>query len=128
MIIDEKVGLFFANLVNNNPRYQSTPYEHVYPRIRLMDKSITLSYCYEADRDGEDWINYVFEDPTVNENLWEPSERIRYSEIPDDIWEIIQSKLYENATKTIDKELKEARSHLKYLEEKKKEFDKWKSC
>ena len=49
---------------------------------------------------------------------------IKFEEIPDYIWEIIQNSTYKEAVKTIDNELKSARSSIIYWEKRKEEFNK----
>jgi len=139
-IIEEKVGLFFANFFNNDNRFTKTPYDHVYPRIYLTEHlnkdlkthgtTINIEYCYDNDRDGEYLESYCFNDPDLKdtylykEYINSPYNHfIEYSEVPDYVWEIIQNKLYDKATENINKELESAKSSVKYWEEKKKEFD-----
>ena len=56
-IIEEKVGLFFANFFNNDNRFTKSHYDHLYPRIYLTEHlnkdfkthgtTICIEYCYE---------------------------------------------------------------------------------
>lgn len=138
-IIEERVGLFFANFFNNNNRFTKTRYDHVYPRIYLTEHlnkdfkthgtTISIEYCYDSDRDGDYLESYCFNDPDLKDIYFKEYKDspyhhfIEYSEVPDYVWEIIQNKLYEKATENVNKELESAKSSVKYWEEKKKEFD-----
>ena len=139
-IVEEKVGLFFANFFNNDGRFTKTPYDHVYPRIYLTEHlnkdfkthgtTIGIEYCYDSDRDGDYLDSYYFNDPDLKDTYLYKEYKdspyhhfIDYSEVPDYVWEIIQNELYEKATENVNKELESARSSVKYWEEKKKEFD-----
>ena len=139
-IVEERVGLFFANFFNNDQRFTKTHYDHVYPRISLSSQmnldfethsyTINIEYCYDCDRDGEYLESYYFNDPDLEDTFLYKSHKdspyypfIEYSEVPDDIWEIIQNILYEKATENINKELESAKASVEYWEEKKEEFD-----
>lgn len=138
-IVEEKVGLFFANFFNNDNRFTKTPYDHVYPRIYLTEHlnkdfktygtTISIEYCYDCDRDGEYLESYCFNDPDLKNIYFKEYKDspyhhfIEYSEIPDYIWEIIQNELYNIATENVNKELESAKSSVKYWENKKEEFD-----
>jgi hypothetical protein len=139
-IIEEKVGLFFANFFNNDDRFTKTPYDHVYPRIYLTEHlnldfethgtTIGIEYCYDSDRDGNYFESYYFNDPDLKDTYLYKEHKnnpyyhfIEYSEVPDYVWEIIQNKLYEKATENVNKELESAKSLVKYWKEKKEEFD-----
>lgn len=130
-IVEEKVGLFFANLFNNDERFQHTRYDHVYPRIYLCEElntdyethstTIGIEYTYEADRDGEYLESYRFNDEDLKDSWYYNNLKltyIEYSEVPDEIWEIIQNKLYEEAKKNVDKELESAKKSVMYWESK----------
>ena len=113
-IVVREVGEFFADFFKNDGRFRTPKYDVVYPRINegLYDGSIDIEYCYDADRDGEYWETYPFYDEEVASKNPSLSRRtaIRYSEIPDSIWAIIQEKLYENAMKTTTDDLLSAAS------------------
>ena len=53
-------------------------------------------------------------------NFLEPKPKIKYNEIPDYIWKIIQDQLYENAKKVQQEELDSAEASLT---QHKKDFD-----
>ena len=84
--------------------------------------TIALRYCYEYDRDGEDWTFYYFNDPECYYREWNHPD-IEYSEFSDDIWERIQNILYDKATKEINKELQSAKDSVKYWEDRKYSFE-----
>ena len=138
-IVEEKVGLFFADLFNNDGRFTKTHYDHVYPRISLSDQinldfksyshTIDIEYCYDSDRDGNYLESYYFNDPDLEDTYLYRDNKdnpyfhfIEYSEVPDDIWEIIQNVLYEEATKYVNQELESAKSSVEYWEKKKADF------
>ena len=134
-IVEEKVGLFFAKLFNNDERFQHTRYDHVYPRIYLCEElntdyethstTIGIEYTYEADRDGEYLESYRFNDEDLKDSWYYNNLKltyIEYSEVPDDIWEIIQNKLYEEATKSVNGELASAKKSVEYWENRLSEF------
>lgn len=129
MIVEETVGRFFADYFKNNYRFKKPPYDHVYPKINIdsYDNTIRLSYIYDADRDGEAWATYRFNEfkfehgYDLNEDCY-ILPRIDYESIPDEIWAIIQEKLYENAKETVEKELKYAKAAILNCEKKSKEF------
>lgn len=137
-IIEEKVGLFFGNFFNTDERFQHCRCEgKIYPKISLHEEdtfkgcegsTVCIDYCYDWDRDGEDWIGYYFNDLTMSKyyeryDFMKPRILIEYNEIPDYIWEIIQNKLYDKATEEINKELESAKSSVIYWEKRKDEFD-----
>ena len=139
-IIEENVGLFFANFFNNDNRFTKSNYDHIYPRIYLTKylnldfetygTTIGIEYCYDSDRDGNYFDSYCFNDTDLkNTYLYKENKDnkyyhfIEYSEVPDYIWEIIQNILYNIATGNINKELESARSSVVYWENKKEEFD-----
>ncbi len=134
-IVEENVGLFFANLFNNDERFQHTPYDRVYPRIYLYvtlnidyktySNSIGIEYTYDNDRDGEYTQSYVFNDEDLKDTCFyclHPSS-LEYSDVPDNIWERIQNILYDEATKEINENLKSAKSSVIYWENRKDEFN-----
>lgn len=123
-IIEEKTGKFFSKFFSKDDRFTTPRYDPTYITISLatyiLNKNnkyrLDISYCYSADRDGEDWATYGFNDPEViyDYDFLEPNDSLEYSEIPDYIWKIIQDEIYKEATKTVDENLKEAMSHLDY--------------
>lgn len=142
-LYNKKNAKFFAKFFKDD-RFQKTSYEHdeLYIKIELAthvltrDKNneiidkypITISYCYDFDRDGEDWVSYYFDEPLVRNNWMFKSDMyykdfIKFEEWPDKVWERIQNELYDIATKNVNKELESTKSSVKYWEEKKKEFD-----
>ena len=133
-IVEEKVGLFFANLFNKDERFQHTPYDHVYPRIYLSEQlnkdyethstTIGIEYVYESDRDGWYTETVYFNDKDLEDAYFSNIGKIEYSEVPDDIWEIIQGILFEEAEKHINSEIESAKKSLKYWENKAVEFKK----
>ena len=137
VIVEEKVGLFFANLFNNNERFKSTPYDHVYPRIYLSEtlnidnetysSTIAIEYVYDSDRDGNYCASYDFNDPDLEDAYFyrefKDRDLIEYSEVPDNIWEIIQIILYKKATENINYELISAKRSVEYWEKKLLEFN-----
>ena len=103
MIIDEEVGLFFGKFFNGDKRFKHCKYSNeIYPKISLAKHILTrdengevideypiqIAYCYDFDRDGEDWETYYFDEPLVRNN-WlfrdDYSSLIKYDEIPDKI-------------------------------------------
>jgi hypothetical protein len=84
--------------------------------------TIALQYCYDYDRDGEDWTFYYFNDSECYYRGFD-NPNIEYLEFPDDIWERIQNILYNKATEEINKELESAKSSVIYWENRKDEFD-----
>lgn len=135
---------FFAKFFNNDDRFESCKYggDELYIKIELAkhvltwDKNnkvideypIMVSYCYDSDRDGEDWVSYYFDEPLVRNNWMFESDMyykdfIKFEEWPDKVWERIQNELYDIATKNVNKELKSAKKSLEYYENQKKEFD-----
>lgn len=132
-IVEENVGLFFANLFNNDSRFQHTPYDRVYPRIYLYEAlntdykthsiSIGIEYTYDNDRDGEYTKSYTFDDEDLKDTCLYKGFPLKYSDVPDNIWEIIQNILYDKAMKTINEELQSAKDSVIYWENRKDEFD-----
>lgn len=138
-IVEEKVGLFFANFFNNDERFTKTPYDHVYPRIYLTEHlnldfkthgtTIGIEYCYDSDRDGDYLDSYYFNDSDLkNTYLYKECKDnphyhfIEYSEIPDYIWEIIQNELFYLATENVNKDVESAYQTLQYVKNKRDEF------
>lgn len=131
---DEVLCKFFWNFFSNqSERFKKPAFDgSTAVRITLYDMldannkdfhyTIALEYCYDYDRDGEDWTFYYFNDPECYYREWN-HPNIEYSEFSDDIWERIQSILYNKAIETINKELESAKSSVKYWENRKNEFD-----
>lgn len=108
IITDIRVGTFFAQLINNDDRFMHTSYTAVYPKFRLetflntdyntYSYSIGFEYVYDNDRDGEYTEEYSFRDPDLEDTALPEivlsGAVLEYSEVPDDIWEIIQNELY----------------------------------
>lgn len=110
MIRDEVCEKFFAKFFKKDSRFRDPVWEdHTTVRISLsthyslktkeFKEVIHLGYCYEYDREGQDWESCWFDDPEVVRNGdWDiPKTLIQYSEIPDHIWKRIQDSLYEDA-------------------------------
>ena len=137
MIVEEEVGLFFAKFFNSKDKFTKSSYDHIYPKISLHEEvldefkgcsTIRIDYCYDCDRDGEYWDGYYFNDPSMARyyekyNLMKPWLIIEYSEIPDNIWEIIEKEIYKKASETVKEDLKDAEQHLKYAKNKVEEFN-----
>jgi len=134
-IVEDNVGLFFAELFNNDKRFKHTPYSRVYPRIYLCEElntdykthstSIGIEYTYDNDRDGEYTESYVFDDEDLKDTCFYTYKNLslKYSDVPDNIWERIQNILYNKATKEINEELKSAKDSVIYWENRKDEFE-----
>ena len=133
MINDETCTKFFGKFFSSQPdRFKKPEFDECRVQIELIDildkdvrtkhYTVGLQYCYNWDREGEDWTLYYFNDPECYYREWQHPE-LEYSEIPDDIWERIQNILYNKATETINKEISSAESLLKYWEEKLREFE-----
>lgn len=133
MITDEVCKKFFGNFFSSQPeRFKKPEFDECRVQIELIDildkdvrtkhYTVSLRYCYNWDREGEDWTFYYFNDPECYYREWQHPE-LEYSEIPDKIWERIQNTLYNKATEHINKELEEAKSSVKYWENKREEFD-----
>lgn len=122
-IIEEKTGKFFSKFFNGNDRFTPPPYDHTYVTIGLATHilnnkgkyGLMISYCYAADRDGEVWTDYYFDDPDVDYeyDFLEPKDILKYSDIPDWVWKIIQDEIYKKATSKVDDDLDKA---IKYLD------------
>lgn len=127
-IVEENIGLFFANLFNNDERFQHTPYNRVYPRIYLYEAlntdykthsfSIEIEYTYDNDRDGEYTQSYTFDDEDLKDTCFYRSLPLKYSDVPDNIWEIIQNILFKKASEHLNKELEDAKESVIYWENK----------
>lgn len=135
---------FFAKFFNDENRFKKQRYVHdeLYIQIELATHVLTwdnnnkvideypimISYCYDFDRDGEDWVSYYFDEPLVRNNWMFKDDMyykdfIKFEEWPDEVWERIQNELYDIATKNVNKELESAKKSLEYYENQKKEFD-----
>ena len=144
MLYDETLADYFDNLFNSDSRFIHCKCPgKIYAKIELArhiltyDKNgkiidvypIMISYCYDWDRDGEDWTSYYFDEEIVRNN-WMfkddiySKDFIKFNEFPDYIWERIQNILYDKAAEEINKELESAKSSVIYWENIKNEFDK----
>ena len=122
-IVEDKTGKFFSKFFSNDDRFITPPYDTTYITIRLATHILNkrnkyrldISYCYAADRDGEDWATYGFDDQEViyDYDFLEPRVKLKYSEIPDYIWKIIQDEIYKEAASKVDDDLDKA---IKYLD------------
>jgi hypothetical protein len=136
MIVDEELGRFFSKFFTEDDRFETPEHDHTYVKIwedytgygcDPQDyQEIRISYRYHYDRsDGEDWVSYHFEEPIKYKyDFLEPKVKIKFEEIPDRIWKIIQDQLYENAIENVNKELESAKKSFEYWQEKKNSFDK----
>ena len=144
MLYDETLGDYFDNFFNNDSRFRHCVCPgRIYAQIELAKHVLTrdenynvideypimISYCYDWDRDGEDWASYYFDEEIVRNN-WMfkddiySKDFIKFNEFPDYIWERIQNILYDKAAEEINKELESAKSSVIYWENIKNEFDK----
>ena len=133
-IIEEKTGKFFGKFFSNNDRSITPRYDTTYITISLatyiLNKRnkyrLDISYCYNVDRDGEDWATYGFDDPEViyDYDFLETRIELKYSEIPDYIWKIIQDEVYKEATNKVDGDLEEAIKYLDHCTSKVEKFTK----
>lgn len=140
MLYDETLADFFDNFFNNDSRFIHCKCEgKIYAKINLAkhvltyDKNnkiidvypIQISYCYDWDRDGEDWTSYYFDEEIVRSNWMfkDAKDLIKFEDFPDYIWERIQNILYEKATEEINEGLKSAKLSVKYWVKRKEEFD-----
>lgn len=136
-IIEEKVGLFFDNFFNTDERFQHCRCEgKIYPKISLHEEDIfegcegstvRIDYCYDWDRDGEDWTGYYFNDLSMSKyyeryDFMKPRTLIDYNEVPDYIWEIIQNELFDLATKKVNKDVEDAYQTYIFLRNKRDKF------
>ena len=115
MLYDETLGDYFDNFFNNDSRFRHCVCPgRIYVQIELAKHVLTrdenynvideypimISYCYDWDRDGEDWASYYFDEEIVRNNWMFKDDMyskdlIKFEEFPDDIWERIQNILYE---------------------------------
>ena len=111
-IVVDEVGEFFANLFNNDDRFKHSGYDRIFPRVFLSkplntdyethSTTIGLEYVYDSDKDGYYTARYYFNDEDLEDACFGMAGAIiEYSEIPDNIWAIIQDELYENARKNM---------------------------
>lgn len=140
---DLKNAKFFAKFFNNDDRFESCKYggDELYIKIELAkhvltwDKNnkvideypIMVSYCYDSDRDGEDWVSYYFDEPLVRNNWMFESDMyhkdfIKFEEWPDEVWERIQNELFDIARTKVDENVTDAFRTYKFLREKRDEF------
>ena len=143
MLYDETLADYFDKFFNNDSRFKHCKCPgKIYAKIELARHVLTrdennnvidvypimISYCYDWDRDGEDWTSYYF-DEEILKNNWMfkgdmySKDLIKFEEFPDNIWERIQNILYNKATENINKELKSAKKSVEYWEEKLFEFE-----
>lgn len=134
MLSDDILCKFFWNFFSNNPERFKTPAIEGSTRVQIellsmLDTdykgyhyTILLKYCYDYDRDGEEWTFYYFNDPECCFRSFD-HPNLEYSEIPDAIWGRIQDILYEKAAEEINESLEMAKSSVKYWEKRKEEFD-----
>lgn len=127
-IVDEEVGKFFSEFFKSDEKRFTRPnYDRVFPRINWSSYygTVRIGYCYDSDRDGEYWETYEFNDPNIEPSKLAPqSMLIEYSEVPDNIWAIIQDKLYENAMRTVQSDLAAATKEVDRCTNKFIEFNK----
>ena len=143
MLYDETLAEYFDNFFNNDSRFIHCKCPgKIYAKIKLAKHVLTrdennnvideypimISYCYDWDRDGDDWQSYYFDEEIVRNNLMFKNDMyskdfIKFEEFPDDIWKRIQNILYDKATEEINKELESAKSSVVYWEKRKDEFD-----
>ena len=143
MLYDETLAEYFYKFFNNDSRFKHCVcHGKIYAKIKLAKHVLTrdendkiidvypiqISYCYDWDRDGEDWTSYYFDEEIVRNN-WMfkddmySKELIKFEEFPDYIWERIQNILYDKATEEINEELESVKSSVIYWEKRKEEFD-----
>ena len=127
-ITDEKAALFFGKLFNNDSRFEHCTYktDRIYTVINLAEHIITrdcngddiheypiyisYDYCYSRE---EGSITYYFDEPLIRNYIrlfdiqWS-LPLIRYEDIPDEIWEIIQTTIYERASREMDNNIMRA--------------------
>ena len=132
-VVDEKVGKCFADYINSHNDLQHCRYDTAYPTISLYNTfptkdnvyALDFKYVYDADRDGEYYERYTFNDPeAIYEYDWlEPHHNLHYSDIPDDVWEIIEQWAFKEACKTINKGVEKAVKSLDWWKRKRTEFN-----
>lgn len=134
-IVVDEVGEFFANLFNNDDRFKHSGYDRIFPRVFLSETlntdykthstTIGLEYVYDSDRDGCYTAQYYFNDEDLEDACFgKTGAIIEYSEVPDNIWAIIQDELYENARKTVADDLASATKEVDRCTNKFLEFNK----
>ena len=132
MINNEVCTKFFGKFFSSQPnRFKKPEFDECRVQIELisiLDKDVRtkhytvgLQYCYNWDREGEDWTLYYFNDPECYYREWQHPE-LEYSEIPDYIWEIIQDVLFKKATERVNKDVESAYQTLEYVRNKRDEF------
>ena len=132
MINDGVCTKFFGKFFSSQPdRFKKPEFDECRVQIELisiLDKDVRtkhytvgLQYCYNWDREGEDWTLYYFNDPECYYREWQHPE-LEYSEIPDYIWEIIQDVLFKKATERVNKDVESAYQTLEYVRNKRDEF------
>ena len=132
-IYDDKSALFFDKLLKEDSRFKSPVFSgnKTYITIRLCtyllneDKKypLAISYCYDCDRDGEDWESYRFADEDVNYNYnWlKPYIKFEYSEVPDDVWESIKNYIYNKVKVKLNEDVIRAKEY--YLHKAKEDYE-----
>jgi len=127
-IVVDEVGEFFAEFFKSDEkRFVRPKYDRIFPRISWGPYygTVKIGYCYDSDRDGEYWETYEFNDPDIESSRLAPkSMLIEYSEIPDNIWAIIQDELYKNARKNLTDSLISATKEVDRCTNKFLEFNK----
>ena len=119
-LFDELSPKFFGRFLRDDDRFKTPNFSSdiAYVTIELLtyhqnkDKiyPIGISYCYDADRDGEDWVSYTFtdEDVTYDYDWQKPHDNLNYSDIPDEVWESIKAYVYKEVKRKLNDEVKTA--------------------
>ena len=83
MLYDETLANYFDKFFNNDNRFVHCNWPgQIYAKIKLATHVLTcdendkiidvypiqISYCYDWDRDGEDWASYYFDEEIVRNN------------------------------------------------------------
>lgn len=114
LITDIRVGTFFAWLINNDERFAHSPRSIVYPIFKLntflntdySTRSYNIGFDYVYDINQEEYERECFfydsdlEDTFMFRTILSGTV-LQYSEIPDNIWEIVQNELYRVAMERI---------------------------
>ena len=125
---DEKCGEFLSDLLVSKGEYE--PYYKVYT-IGLYLSSVSknptifLKYTYETDYDKDTNFLLFHDDKALydyGEQYGTVQYDLEYTDIPDEMWEIIQ-KLAENKAKTdVELEIKSAQMRYEYSKDNLKNF------
>jgi len=125
---DEKCGEFLSDLLVSKGEYE--PYYKVYT-IGLYLSSVSknptifLKYTYETDYDKDTNFLLFHDDKALydyGEQYGTIQYDLEYTDIPDEMWEIIQ-KLAENKAKTdVELEIKSAQMRYEYSKDNLKNF------